>query len=228
MSEPQHREPGQEVRRPGRGPADCTSGTVGGPAGIRRPKRATKSVWTAEMPFSCSYRRGRRGNSRRARRPRFMIVVRFSRPSPRHEEAKSVGLSAEAGLAPSETIAQKRGPAGRGSVHGFSRVHFRPRCAAPHYDSSQRAPHVSNSVPTRSIANMPRSRPLFPGTAGSSAVGLSPLRPGALGSQTPTRRFAEAAIGSGSVGSRRHFRLGRTVDAAPCIGEPRGHRHPTA
>ena len=32
----------------------------------------------------------------------------------------------------------------------FSRLHFRPSCATPHYDASQRAPHVSSSVPTRS------------------------------------------------------------------------------
>ncbi len=56
---------------------------------------------------------------------------------------------------------------------------------------------------------MPRSRPPVSGTGGSSAVGLSPLRPGALGSQTPARRFAEAAIGSGSVGSRRFGSVGR-------------------
>ena len=54
--------------------------------------------------------------------------------------------------------------------------------------------------------------PPVSGTAGSSAAGLSPLRPGALGSQTPTRRCAEAATGSGSVGCRRTTR----------------HRHPSA
>ena len=64
-------------------------------------------------------------------------------------------------------------------------------------------------MPTRSIRQKPRSRPPVSGTAGSSADGLSPLRPGALGSQTPTRRFAEAAIGSGSVGSRHCGSVGR-------------------
>jgi hypothetical protein len=64
-------------------------------------------------------------------------------------------------------------------------------------------------VPTRSTrqhASVPT--PCFRDRR-TSAVGLSPLRPGALGSQTPTRRFAEAATGSGSVGCRR-FRVGRT------------------
>ena len=110
---------------------------------------------------------------------------------------------------PSRTLAQPGTPTGRGSgsprrFTEFSRSHFRPRCAAPHYDASKRAPHVSSSVPARSTrqhASVPTPR--SPGTAGSSAVGLSPLRPGALGSQTPTRRCAEAATGSGSVGSHR-------------------------
>ena len=68
--------------------------------------------------------------------------------------------------------------------------------------------------------------PPVSGTAGSSAAGLSPLRPGALGSQTPTRRCAEAATGSGSVGCRRTGSVRRRP--GPNIREPPRHRHPSA
>jgi hypothetical protein len=72
-------------------------------------------------------------------------------------------------------------------------------------------------------ASMPRSRPPVSGTAGSSAVGLSPCdqvrsgprpRPADLLRQRPGRGLWALVAPARS-----------DVDAAPCIGEPPGHSH---
>ena len=69
---------------------------------------------------------------------------------------------AQAGLAPSGTIAQSGAQPAADRFTEFSRL-LSVQGAHAHYDSSQRAPHVRTPCQRGASANMPRSRPLSPG-----------------------------------------------------------------